>query len=103
MLQRALQCRNEATMETCAACGHHIQMACGYQLRTIDNLDPVCPDCAGKHAPSLAALLNLGRAAERISRIGRHSVFPPLSALLDLASAAEKYTGAVSPARRNAG
>ncbi len=43
------------------------------------------------HAPSLAALVNLADAATRIGRIGRHSVFPPLTALLDLASAAEKY------------
>ena len=46
MLQLALQCRDEATMEACAVCGRSVQLASGYQLRTIDNLDAVCPDCA---------------------------------------------------------
>ena len=39
----------------------------------------------------MAALVNLAEAATRIGRINRHSVFPPLTALLDLANAAEKY------------
>jgi hypothetical protein len=60
--------------------------------------DPVCQDCGRKHAPSLAALVGLANAAERVGRMGRHTVFPPLTALLDLASAAEKYaTAAVKP------
>jgi hypothetical protein len=74
--------------------------AAGHQFRTKDNLDPVCSECAGKHAPSLAALVDLARTAERVTRMGRHSVFPPLSALLDLASAAEKYTGSVHAGER---
>jgi len=42
----------------------------------------------------LAALAHLAEAAMRIGRIHRHSVFPPLTALLDLANAAEKYAQA---------
>jgi hypothetical protein len=56
--------------------------------------DPVCQNCGRKHAPSLAALVGLADAAERVGRMGRHTVFPPLTALLDLASAAEKYASA---------
>jgi hypothetical protein len=100
MLQLALQCRDDSSSEVCALCAKSIEFPAGHQLRTIGNLDPVCPDCAGKHAPSLAALVNLARTAERVSRMGRHSVFPPFSALLDLASAAEKYTGTVQPQRK---
>jgi hypothetical protein len=61
------------------------------------NSAPVCSACGHKHAPSLAALANLAEAATRIGRINRHSVFPPLTALLDLANAAEKYTQTTNP------
>jgi hypothetical protein len=39
----------------------------------------------------LAALVHLAKEAERVARIGRHTVFPPLAALLELARAAETY------------
>jgi len=51
----------------------------------------------------LAALVTLADAAERITRIGRHTVFPPLSALLELARAAENYTCSTLSASRKAG
>jgi hypothetical protein len=56
-----------------------------------DSSDPVCKECGRKHAPSLVALVHLADEAERVARIGRHTVFPPLTALLDLARAAETY------------
>jgi hypothetical protein len=55
-------------------------------------MEVVCRDCGKKRAPSLVALVDLARAAERVGRIGRHTVCPPLSALLELARAAENYT-----------
>jgi hypothetical protein len=103
MLQLALQSRPEGSQECCALCGQAMECTAGNQLRTVDTDAPVCPDCAGKHAPDLAALVQLARTAERVSRSGRNSVFPPLSALLDLASAAEKYTCAVPAPLRKAG
>ena len=48
--------------------------------------------CGRKHAPSLVALLDLAHVAERVGRIGRHTLVPPLDALLALARAAEEYT-----------
>jgi hypothetical protein len=54
----------------------------------------VCRQCGRKHAPSLAALLDLAQVAERVGRIGRYTLVPPLGALLDLARAAEDYTHA---------
>jgi hypothetical protein len=44
-------------------------------------------------------LLDLAQVAERVGRIGRHTLSPPLGALLDLARAAEDYTH-TSPERR---
>jgi hypothetical protein len=52
---------------------------------------PVCPSCASRKAPRLAAVLELIAAAERFGRIGRHAGFPPLTSLLELSRAAENY------------
>jgi aryl-alcohol dehydrogenase-like predicted oxidoreductase len=58
---------------------------------------------ARKGAPSLAALVKLADAAERVGRIGRHTVFPPMTALLELARAAENYAQAMAAPLRRAG
>jgi hypothetical protein len=68
-----------------------------------DGSGPVCRDCARKSAPSLAALMGLAEAAERVGRIGRHMVVPPMSALLELAHAADAYAGTASAPCRRAG
>jgi hypothetical protein len=57
-----------------------------------DTEDVVCRDCGKRHAPDLVALLDLAAVAERVGRIGRFTVVPPMAALLDLARAAEQYT-----------
>jgi hypothetical protein len=80
-----------------------VAAAPGLQLGLADTLAVVCAECGRRHAPALAALVGLADAAERVSRMGRHNVFPPLSGLLDLASAAEKYAGSAPPRRREAG
>jgi hypothetical protein len=51
----------------------------------------------------LAALMSLADAAERVGRIGRHMVVPPMTALLDLARAAEHYVHLAPAPRRRAG
>jgi hypothetical protein len=51
----------------------------------------VCSECARNLAPELGALLELAITAERVTRVGRFSVFPPLTALFDLACAAEAF------------
>lgn len=91
MTQLLLQCKPEATNDACGLCGQPTAAPAGTQLILAGTDTPVCPECGRKHAPSLAALVNLADAATRIGRIERHSVFPPLTALLDLASAAEKF------------
>ena len=53
--------------------------------------------------PSLAALIHLADAAERVGRIGRHTVFPPMTALLELARAAENYAHTAPAPLRCAG
>lgn len=91
MTQLLIQCKAEATNNPCGLCGQPAPSSAGTQLVLADTAAPVCNDCGRKHAPPLAALVNLADAATRIGRIERYSVFPPLTALLDLASAAEKY------------
>jgi hypothetical protein len=38
------------------------------------------------------ALIDLAFTAQRVGRIGHHTLVPPMTALLDLARAAEDYT-----------
>lgn len=94
MMQVVLEYRTEAANEACGLCGQPASAPPGVQLLLAGSCAPVCSECGRKHAPSLAELLHLADAATRIGRIGRHSVFPPLTALLDLANAAEKYAQA---------
>ena len=50
----------------------------------------VSPVCQGA-CTALLALLELAQVAEQVGRIGRHTLVPPLNALLDLNRAAEQY------------
>jgi hypothetical protein len=103
MHQLALVCGNTPFTGICGLCGGRTDLPAGHRLCVAGNLHPVCPDCGHQHASSLAALVLLAGAAQRVSRIGRHSVFPPLSVLLDLAGAAEEYTRTVDAAPPQAG
>ncbi len=96
MPELILQTRENSTDEPCSLCGRQVQAPAGTQLVVAETGALVCRDCGQLLAPSLAALVNLADAAERVGRIGRHTVFPPLTALLDLASAAEQYTRAAT-------
>lgn len=87
----------------CALCGRPAGAVAGVYLVLGDGSGPVCQDCARKAAPSLAALVRLADAAERVGRIGRHTVFPPMTALLELARAAEHYSQAAPGPVRRAG
>jgi hypothetical protein len=88
-----------AAGDDCGLCGKRVEAAGGPRLFVEDSTEPVCRDCGKQHAPNLVALLDLARVAERVGRIGRHTLVPPLHALLDLARAAEDYTEA-APVRK---
>jgi hypothetical protein len=85
-----------APTDRCGLCGEDLAPVLGVTLVQAADHSPVCPACAWEHAPSLAALARLADIATRVSKIGRHTVFPPLTALLDLARAAEQYTATVA-------
>ncbi len=76
---------------SCGLCARPITPVVGPRLCLDDGRDVVCRDCGKRHAPALSALLDLAHVAERVGRIGRHTLVPPLDALLDLARAAENY------------
>ena len=97
MIHLVLRHHPEALQGHCGLCGGAVTLSEGLQLFLADRRCPVCPGCGRKAAPALAALVGLASAAERIAKIGQHTVTPPLSALLELARAAETYTG-TSPA-----
>jgi hypothetical protein len=102
MTQLMLQWKPTATTDPCGLCGQPAQAAVGTQLVVADTLQPVCSECGRRNAPSLAALVQLATEAERVGRIGRHTIFPPYTALLDLARAADNYSAAVPSGCREA-
>jgi hypothetical protein len=92
-----------ASEEKCGLCGSPLKAATGPRLFLEDRARVVCTSCGQKHDPSLAALLTLAQVAKRVGNIGRHTVVPPMEALLDLARAAENYSFSMSaPCRRAA-
>ena len=91
MRQLVMRC-GPALEGACGLCGEVVTVAAGVQVVLAEPDEPVCHSCARRHAPNLAALLRLADQAERVGRIGRHNVFPPFTALLDLARAADDYT-----------
>jgi hypothetical protein len=91
MCQLVLQNCSTAREDFCGLCGRLTTAAAGVQICVAERSDVVCKDCGRKHAPQLEALAHLAGEAERVARIGRHTVFPPLTALLDLARAADNY------------
>ena len=76
----------------CALCRERIRAGAGPRLVHGDSLDPVCRSCGKAHAPRLLALIDLAHAAERVGKVRRYLLVPPMEALLELASAAEEYT-----------
>lgn len=79
------------TAARCGLCGGSTGAAAGPRLADADSEATVCRACGKRHAPSLVALLDLACVAERVGRIGRHTVVPPMGAILDLVKAAEDY------------
>lgn len=94
MAQLAIHLGGGAINAACSLCGDPRDDCGGLQLLLAETAEAVCHDCGRRHAPGLAALLELALAADRAGRIGRHSVFPPYKTLLELARAAENYTNA---------
>lgn len=103
MTQLILRCQKTDTEAVCGLCSQAVVLPAGNQLFLEDSDKPVCLSCGRRHAPDLAALVHLATEAERVGKIGQHTVFPPLTALLDLASAAEKYSRAATNGQRGPG
>jgi hypothetical protein len=101
MANLSIQCLS-TTNNTCGLCGKAAKYAVGPRLFLSDTGDVVCRDCGQRHAPALAALLDLASVAERVGHVGRHTLVPPMAALLDLARAAERYSDNRPRALRNA-
>jgi hypothetical protein len=91
-----------ATEGDCGLCGADIGATSGPRLFLEDREVVVCHSCGQKHEPSLAALVALAQVAKRVGTIGRHTVVPPMEALLDLARAAENFSFSIAPQRRRA-
>jgi hypothetical protein len=97
MANLTIQLTPGAHSEACGLCGRTTGTAAGPRLCRADSRDVVCRDCGRRHAPSLVALLDLARVAEHVGHIGRHTLTPPLEAMLALVRAAEDYTQTARP------
>lgn len=102
MTHLALQHHPDACEGPCALCGTPTFLPPGARFVLVETSEPVCTGCARQAAPALAALVGLASAAERVGRINRHIMTPPMSALLELARAAESYAGTLPSAGREA-
>ena len=80
----------EADNPWCIECGQRILAAAGPHLFQHD--DPICRECGKKQAPHLVALIDLAHVAGRVGKVSRHTLVPPMEALLALARAAEDFT-----------
>ena len=79
----------------CSECGKTAELTGGVHLVRAETGEPICRGCGRRQAPGLAALLDLAGTAGRVARIGRQGIFPPFTALLDLARAAENFSDKV--------
>ena len=102
MLQVLIRMHPEGTAGLCPLCEQTTESPAGLGLVAAGCLTMICSECGRRHAPGLAALLRLARTAERVGRMTRHTLVPPLPALLDLARAAEDYAHALAPRRKQA-
>jgi hypothetical protein len=63
-VELAIKLNEESSEYECAVCGDKRVSAGGPGLFLADTWDPVCDECGREHAPLLAALIDLGAAAE---------------------------------------
>lgn len=91
MTQLVLRLESESGPVTCRQCGGQYHSGSTFQVCHGETREPLCRACGKREAPALAALVELAETAGHVGRIGRHTVTPPLTALLELARAAEKY------------
>jgi hypothetical protein len=92
----------EPVENTCGLCGNQTRSTSGPCLSRADSLAVVCRECGKKHAPGLVALLDLAHVAQRAGKVGRHTVVPPMTVMMDLVKAAEDYTYSTAPRGRRA-
>jgi hypothetical protein len=91
----------EADNPWCVQCGERMVAGPGAHLFQQD--DPICRDCGKKHAPHLVALIDLAHVAGRVGKVCRHTLVPPMEALLALARAADDFTQSAPRLLKKAG
>lgn len=92
---------DERTEGPCAICRAPLTQPAGAQLCLVPEMTPVCRGCGKKHASGLCLLLDIGRLAQQVGRVSRHSTLTlPIGSLLQLTHAAEEYYGVFDDRRK---
>lgn len=99
MTQLLVRYNSNAASDSCGLCGQPITLPAGTQLVLAEGHRAVCQGCGRRHDPAMAALVHLADEAERVGRIGRHTVVAPYTALLELAQAADNFAHNLPKAR----
>lgn len=68
-VELAIKLNYESSEYECAVCGNGRVSAEGPELFLADTWDLVCDECGRQHAPLLAALMDLGGAADGYSAV----------------------------------
>jgi hypothetical protein len=92
MQRFTIQYTTASTESCCPACGTLNLSKRGPRLFPVDSDVPICRDCGKRLAPNLIALIDLAHVADKVGRLSRHILTPPMESLLDLARAAENYS-----------
>lgn len=92
MMPIVLQPNAEPFEGLCALCQKAVVLEPGLQLCHAERDCPVCVPCGRRCVPALVALQELAHTADYVARIHTHTLMPPLTALLELARAAERYS-----------
>jgi hypothetical protein len=87
----------------CGICGRNAVSGIGPHIYRAEDHAPVCQNCGRRHAPDLAALLDLAEVAKRVGRISQHNnLWLPLSALLEMTRASQNYYTRLTVGERTA-
>ncbi len=103
MANLTIHISHQASNSWCCLCEAGLLTGAGPHLVLAETDEPVCRECGKKEAPHLVALVDLAQVAQRVGRMCKHVLVPPMEVLLSLARAAEDFIHATPRLLKKAG